>query len=140
MRIWSIHWTVSQYQLIIFIICDLNRNSGLTVGQVRAIFQLPEEFGTFPDPLVYVEWFTAFQSPVPDLEMYQVSRSTRQHRQRASIIPVTQIERSIHLIPKFGRRIDLSWSAEDVLERCKTFYVNPYLRHLDFLLFRYLLT
>jgi len=110
------------------------------VGHVRAIFCVPDEFGTFPDPLAYVEWFTAFQSPVPDLEMYQVSRSTRQHRQRASIISVTQIERSIHLIPKFGWRIDLSWSAEDVFECCKTFYVNPYLRHLDFLLFRYLLT
>src|SRR5882762_4401146 len=140
MRIWSICWTVSQRQLIIFIICDLNRDSGLTVGQVRAIFRLPEEFGTFPDPLVYVEWFTAFQSPVPDLEMYQVSRSTRQHRQHALIISMTQIEHSIHLIPKFGQRIDLSWSAEDVFECRKTFYFNPYLRHLDFLLFHYLLT
>jgi hypothetical protein len=138
-RIWSIRWMVSQHQLIIFITCDLNRNSGLIVGQVRAIFQLPGEFGTFPDPLVYIEWFTAFQSPVPDLEMYQVSLSTRQHRQHASIIPVMQIEGSIHLIPKFGQRIDPSWSAEDVLERCRTFYVNPYLCHLDFLLFRYLL-
>ena len=110
------------------------------MGHVRAIFRVPDEFGTFPDPLAYVEWFTAFQSPVPDLEMYQVSRSTRQHCQRALIISVTQMEHSIHLIPKFGWRIDLSWSAEDVFECCKTFYVNPYLRHLDFLLFRYLLT
>ena len=74
MRIWSIRWTLSQHQLIILITCDLNRNSELTV----------DEFGTFPDPLVYVEWFTAgsslpsftaFQSPVPDLEMYQMEHS-----------------------------------------------------------------
>jgi hypothetical protein len=112
----------------------------LAVAQVRVIFGLPDEYGAFPHPFAYVEWFTAFQSPIPDLEMYQVSRSTRHHRRRASIIPVTQIERSIHLIPKFGRQMDLTWSAEDVLEKCKTFYVNPYLRHLDFLLFRYLMS
>ena len=109
------------------------------MGQVCAIFRLPEEFGSFPNPLAYVEWFTSFQSPIPDLEMYQISRSTRQYRRRASIIPVTQIERTVHLIPKFGQQMDLSWSAEDVLERCKTFYVNPYVHHLDFLLFRYLM-
>jgi len=115
-------------------------SEGLTVGQVRVIFQLPEEFGTFQHPLAYVEWFTAFGSPVPDLGMYQVSRSSRHHRRRASIIPVTQIERTVHLIPKFGRQMDSSWNSENVLELCKIFFVNPYLRHLDFLLFRYLLT
>ena len=109
------------------------------MGQVRSIFCLPEEFGSFPDPLTYVEWFTAFQSPVSDLKMYQISRSTRQYRRRASIILVTQIEHTVHLIPKFGQQMDLTWSADDVLERCKTFYVNLYVRHLDFLLFHYLI-
>ena len=70
--------------------------------------------------------------------MYQVSRSTRSHRRRASIIPISQIEHSVHLIPKFGRVMDVTWSMDNVLEVCKTFYVNPYVRHLDFLLFRYL--
>ena len=138
MRVWNTRWTVSYLNL--FRGHKFNfMKTGLTVGQVRAIFCLPEEFGSFPDPLAYIEWFTAFQLPVPDLEMYQISRLTRQYRRRASIIPVSQIERSIHLIPKFGRQMDISWSAEDVLERCKTFYVNPYVCHLDFLLFRYLI-
>ena len=66
--------------------------TGLAVGQVCAIFCLPEEFGSFPDPLAYIEWFTAFQLPVPDLEMYQISRSTRQYRRHASIIPVPQAQ------------------------------------------------
>jgi hypothetical protein len=68
---------------------------GLTVGQVRVIFQLPGEFGIFQHPLAYVEWFTAFQTPVADLDMYKLSRSFRHHRRRATIIPVTQIERWI---------------------------------------------
>jgi hypothetical protein len=125
--------------LLLWYIC-LIASTGLTVGQVRVIFQLPGEFGMFEHPLAYIEWFTAFQAPIPELGMYQVSRSSRRHRRRASIIPVTQIERSVHLIPKFGREIDPTWSSDNVLELCKTFYVNPYLRHLDFLLFRYLVS
>ena len=49
---------------------------GLTVSQVRVIFSLPSEYGSFTHPLAYVEWFTLFHSPVADLGMYQVSRST----------------------------------------------------------------
>ena len=74
----------------------------LYLCQTLAVFQLPVELGTFPNPLTYVEWFTTFQAPVPNLEMYQVSWLTHHHCQCASIIPVTQIEHSIHLIPKFG--------------------------------------
>ena len=107
---------------------------------MRVIFSLPSEYGNFEHPLAYVEWFTSFNAPVPDLEMYQVSRSTRSHRRRASIIPVSQIERSVHLIPKFGRVMDVTWSADNILEVCKTFFVNPYVRHLDFLLLCYLVT
>ena len=112
---------------------------GLKVAQVRVIFALPEEYGTFRHPLAYVEWFTPFRTPAQDLGMYQVSRSTRSGYRRASIITVDQIERLIHLVPKFGRQVDRTWTVDDVLELCKTFYVNPYLRHLDFLLFRYLI-
>lgn len=111
---------------------------GLTVGQVRAIFQLPEEFGSQHHPLAYIEWFTPLQTRVADLEMYRVSRSFRMHRRRVTIIPISQIERSVHLIPEFGRRMDTTWTTHNVLEKCKSFFINPYLRHLDFVLFRYL--
>ena len=45
---------------------------GLTAAQVQVIFSLPEEYGSFPEPLAYVEWFTHFGNPVPDLGMYQI--------------------------------------------------------------------
>jgi len=47
---------------------------------------------------------------------------------------------SVHLIPKFGWVMDVTWSADNILEVCKTFFVNPYVRHLNFLLLRYLVT
>lgn len=111
----------------------------MRVAQVRAIFQLPEKYGHFPHPLAYVEWFTTFNTPVPDLGLYLVSRSTRRGgRRNASIVPVTRLEQIIHLLPKFGRVMNRSWGADDVLEKCSSFYINCYARHLDFLLFKFL--
>ena len=116
----------------------IHHSLGLMVSQVHIIFLLPSKYGSFTHPLAYVEWFTLFHSPVIDLRMYQVSRSTQSSCHHASIIPVTQIEHSIHLIPKFGRVMNITLSVDDVLELCKTVYVNPYVCHLGFLLFCYL--
>ncbi|KAH9983681.1 hypothetical protein BJV77DRAFT_1062367 [Russula vinacea] len=52
-----------------------NPLKGLSVAQVRAIFQLPQEYSQFDTPLAYVEWYTPLQSYVPSLGMYQISRS-----------------------------------------------------------------
>ncbi|KAH9950697.1 hypothetical protein B0H21DRAFT_776616 [Amylocystis lapponica] len=112
---------------------------GLCVARVRAIFRLPElDYGVQASehPLAYVEWFTPFTTPVADIGMFKVSHSTRSHRRRVSIIPITQIERSCHLIPHWGRKMVHSWLSADVLDQCRSFYVNPYLRHEDFILFR----
>ncbi|KAI0317379.1 hypothetical protein OF83DRAFT_1172024 [Amylostereum chailletii] len=108
----------------------------LTVGQVRAIFRLPPRYdpdGTHP-VLAYLERFTKFTIPVPDLRMFQVSRSTRSQRRRASIIPVTSIMQSAHLFPKHPRQgaASTDWTADDVYEKAKTFHVNPFLRHYEF--------
>lgn len=112
----------------------------MAVAQIRVIFRLPEDFGMFTEPLAYVEWFTPLSSLVPDIGMYKISPSTRRNQRRASIIPLSQVERTVHLIPKFGRAVDSSWTSDNVLEKCKSFYVNPYFRHIDFVLFRYLAT
>jgi len=116
----------------------LNRLRDLCVAQVRVIFDLPPEYGTFPEPLAYVEWFKPLRTPDPEHGMYKTSRSSRQHRRNASIIPASQIARSCHLVPVFGREIDTGWTTHNVLEESKEFYVNHYLRHLDFVLMRYL--
>ena len=75
---------------------------GLRVAQVQLIFNLPPEFGSALHPLAYIHWYTPFQTFNEDLKMFQITRSTRNHQQQASIIPVTQIVHSCHLIPNFG--------------------------------------
>ncbi|KAH9928242.1 hypothetical protein B0H21DRAFT_781211 [Amylocystis lapponica] len=112
----------------------------LCVAHIHTIFRLPEDYGkqASAHPLVYIEWFTTFHTPIVDVGMYKVSHSTRCHHRRVLIIPVTQIERSCHLIPVLGHQMVQSWMSEDVLDQCKTFYVNPYLCHDDFVLFHYL--
>ena len=70
--------------------------------------------------------------------MYQVSRSSHYHCRHTSIIPINQIKCCVHLILKFGRVMHTTWTTDDVLKLCKTFYVNCYFRHLDLLRSLYL--
>jgi hypothetical protein len=100
------------------------------------IFTLPSEYGDFHEPLVYVEWFTDFGTVDTDLGMHIIGPSTRNHRRRAEIIPVSRILRTCHLLPKFGKVIDPSWHMDNILDQKIKFYVNLYLRHHDFILFR----
>ncbi|KAJ7509194.1 hypothetical protein B0H11DRAFT_1682993, partial [Mycena galericulata] len=60
-------------------------------------------------PLAYVDWYKPLKTPVPDLGMHEISLSSRNHRQNSSIIPISHIFRSCHLIPIFGRAIDPTW-------------------------------
>ncbi|KAJ7614490.1 hypothetical protein FB45DRAFT_1110243 [Roridomyces roridus] len=109
---------------------------GMFAGRVRAIFALPVEYGLLPTPLAYVEWYTPLTQLDPDLGMYKIAPATQSHRRRASIIPITQICRSCHLIPRFSRKIDRTLTTDNALEKCKSFYINCYLRHIDFVLFK----
>ncbi|KAL6300341.1 hypothetical protein BKA93DRAFT_752775 [Sparassis latifolia] len=90
---------------------------GLRIGQVRAIFRLPRQFGHYPRPLAYVEWFTEFrQCPDPNVNMYQVTRSTWQHQRHADIVHVDDLVRPCHLIPKCGASINPLWMTDNVYE------------------------
>ncbi|KAJ7495743.1 hypothetical protein B0H11DRAFT_1910488 [Mycena galericulata] len=111
---------------------------GLSVARIRVIFRLPEDHGNYPEPLAYIDWYKPLKPPVPDIGMHEISLSSRNHRQNSSIIPISDIFRSCHLIPVFGRAINPTWTSDQVLDQCKLFYLNPYLRHHDFYLFRYL--
>ncbi|KAJ6572359.1 hypothetical protein B0H10DRAFT_1722447, partial [Mycena sp. CBHHK59/15] len=54
-------------------------------------------------PLAYVDWYKPLKAPDPNVRMHEVSLSSRNHRQNSSIIPITEILRSCHLIPAFGK-------------------------------------
>jgi hypothetical protein len=104
--------------------------TGLQIAQVRAIFTLPTHLQapSIPTCLVYIEWFTPFRPPDPDTMLYTVSRSTRNHRHAAEIIPIENIISSCHLIPKYGTQYyPANWSSANVLEECKIFILNKYI-------------
>ncbi|KAJ6618487.1 hypothetical protein B0H10DRAFT_2164151 [Mycena sp. CBHHK59/15] len=89
---------------------------------------LDVEYGLFPTPLAYVEWYKPLTQIDNDLGMYKIAAASHHH--------LTQISRSCHLIPRLNRKIDRTLATDDVLDRCKDFYLNCYLRHIDFVLFR----
>ena len=116
----------------------LNLMPGMCVGQVWVIFSLPENQSKFffpsgilpPCHLAYIEWFSHFHlHPNPHLKMYKVSHSIAADGERlASIVPVSLIQWSVHLFPRWGwntKGIAL-WTSDNVLEKSDVFYVNSF--------------
>ncbi|KAJ7312551.1 hypothetical protein DFH08DRAFT_791323 [Mycena albidolilacea] len=106
--------------------------AGYRVAQVRVVFSLnARHIATLfspgivpPKHLAYVEWFSPFTEPEPDHLMYKVNRSLKDGDRLSSIIPVANIRRSVHLLPKFGPVAPAEWKSTNVLDRCRYFYVN----------------
>ncbi|KAG1739364.1 hypothetical protein EDD22DRAFT_787098 [Suillus occidentalis] len=115
------------------------------VGQVRVMFTFPPKSIPLlfpptvhlPTHLAYVEWFTPFP-PAPDRNsgLYKLSRSLRGGETVASIVPVADIERSVHLIPRFGVIAPREWTSDTVLEDCDTFWLNSYIDRYTFSMFK----
>ncbi|KAJ7805028.1 hypothetical protein B0H14DRAFT_3773129 [Mycena olivaceomarginata] len=113
---------------------------GYRIAQVRVVFTLPHRLAKtiFPSTVVppkylaYVEWFSA-SKPQPERHhlMYKVSRTIKNGDRLASIIPVANIRRSIHLLPKFGPIAPPDWKSHNVLDKCPIFFANPWTdRHI----------
>ncbi|KAI0331458.1 hypothetical protein GY45DRAFT_1248627 [Cubamyces sp. BRFM 1775] len=108
--------------------------TGYRAAQVRIIFKLPKkaEDRLFspsrgsPGHLALVEWFSPFTQPHPAHGMYKVTRSMIGQDRLVSVVQVSEIRRSCHLLPDFGVVAPRDWSSSNVLERCRTFWVNPF--------------
>jgi hypothetical protein len=84
---------------------------GLRAAQIRVIFELPAQYGRFPHPLAYIEWYRPFSSRDPTTGFFKVARSTRNHVRHSEVISVTKILQSCHLAPKYGSTsVDHSWT------------------------------
>lgn len=95
-------------------------------ARVRVIFRL-DDYYNYPETLVYVEWFTKFNLPLNDVRACKISYSMQRELHRAEIIPLSHVARSCTLTPLFGKEYDETWTAENVLDRCKNFLFNSML-------------
>lgn len=107
----------------------------MRVGQVHLIFSIPEAASQQlfphgnkpPSHLVYIEWFSKFNaSPDPNLKMYKIRRSLQGNERLASIVPLKLLQRSVHLIPKWGPAVPSHWTSENVLDECEIFFLNSF--------------
>ncbi|KAJ7108159.1 hypothetical protein C8R44DRAFT_834159 [Mycena epipterygia] len=101
--------------------------TGLRPAQIRVIFKLPPQFGTYTHPLAYIEWFTPLNGPDRISGMFTTHRSTRLHRRHAAVVSVENIVRSCHLMAKSAASIDRKWTSSNVLDNAAMFFVNPYI-------------
>ncbi|KAL0574790.1 hypothetical protein V5O48_007182 [Marasmius crinis-equi] len=111
---------------------------GLNKTSLSELFQ-PDEYELVPPHLAYIEWFTPF-TPRPDSVsgLYRIARSADATAGSvdASIVPVSDIRRSIHLYPKFGPVAPPEWTSSNVLDQAPHFYVNSFSdRHTYFTIF-----
>ena len=97
--------------------------------QIRAIFTLPGhlQHAHLPNTLAYIEWFTPFRAPHPNLGLFPVTRASRNNGPVSDIIPLDAIISSCHLIPRFGMNFHPTKWNSNILEECKSFFLNKYL-------------
>jgi hypothetical protein len=109
--------------------------TGYRIGRVRVVFSIPEKARNLmfrnsvviPQHLAYVEWYTPFSNP-PDrnLLLYKISPLRDEIGGHiCSVIPLANIRRSVHLLPRFGPSAPQEYSS-NVLDSCSSFYVNTF--------------
>lgn len=113
--------------------------SGYCVGRIRFVFSIPKPAintlfppmmqDLVPAHLAYVEWFSPFNTIPPgrDHGMYKISKLKDTHgQQKASVVPVSSIRQSVHLIPVFGSVAPAEWRSSNVLDHAEDFLVNSF--------------
>ncbi len=117
--------------------------AGYTVAQLRLIFKpSTKEKRIEGSALAYVQYFkpapgsiktnaetgSRFHATEDNLNMFEVVRSLRSNGDRkGEIIKLTDIWRSVQLIPKFGKACPEEWTCDTAVELANVFFVNCFL-------------
>jgi hypothetical protein len=82
-----------------------------------------------PGIFAYVEWFTdPHIAANTTCAMYSVARQIVRGRERlTSVIPVTDVFRSCHLLPVLRKECPPDWTSDTVLDVAPRLFVNSYL-------------
>lgn len=116
--------------------------TGCRVGRVKVIFRLPPTinrgFGHIASPsiwpkqpLAYIELYSSLKSKsgaedshgmyaVKKIEQMEITSSGP----KGIVIPLSQIRQSCMLFPSFHATVDRSWTSENVLDKCSSFFVS----------------
>jgi hypothetical protein len=108
---------------------------------VKVIFSIPSNHHNqlfvddvdVPEHLAYVEWFSPLDTQDQNHGMFKISslKDSDDGMRICSVIPLSDIQRSVHLIPQFGQVAPPDWTSNNVLDQCNTFYLNDFTdRHL----------
>ena len=119
---------------------DAENNLGYSIVRERVIFSIPEKHYSLmfkphvsiPLHLAYVECYTALSRTDPNHGMFKISPKKDNNGDHVcSIVPIGNLQRSVHLLPKFGPVAPPEWTSSNVLDTCQTFFVNSLTdRHL----------
>ncbi|KAI0258534.1 hypothetical protein BC834DRAFT_926493 [Gloeopeniophorella convolvens] len=108
------------------------------VAQLCAVFSLPRTAeGLFPEGvspppyLAYIEWFSPFLRSADNTHgMYRISCSFKGEKRAACLAPCFCYASTVHLYSCLGPVVPPTWTSDNILEECSSFYVNPFLdRH-----------
>lgn len=119
-------------------ITEIRLTTGYRAVRVKLLFLLPRRIRhIYGGILVFAELFTRFGANPPEnpMKFYQLSHSMSTQSRQTAVFPVEKLRMSCHLSPKFpnsDRRN--AWkeavaNETNLLETCKTFYLNQFSSH-----------
>ncbi|QRV83755.1 plasma membrane ATPase 4 [Ceratobasidium sp. AG-Ba] len=126
------------------LILDKEQRGGIhryTAARVRAIFELPQGLHHLcAEKLVYVDMFYS-PSPAPeaDVGLYTVTRALQDGIRASAVVRLSSIKMTCHLAPRYSlfRPETPLIQYSDVLQLCKSFYINIFASYFLYELFRH---
>ena len=98
---------------------------GYRVTYVWVIFRFPDWFHC-DHTLAYIEWFRRIEEPKEPLCMSPVSYATWEGNCHVAIVSIHSILWSCHLTLKFSCQRNVTWTAENILNKCSDFFLDSH--------------